>query len=155
MRQERKDVTNYDKGSRKPTRTAIAVEAVMLGAMAAVLAWLIGDGDRGFWNCAGIVAYTVMTTWSLVSVVRLVRRRWTWTEPVPAGDDRVWCPSLPSITGYVDRDGDRWMVREDGRLVLRPAGPAITKEDAETDYGPLRPSTWWNDRPSSRDIGPL
>lgn len=120
-------MTNRDKGIRKPTRAAIAVEAVLLGVMAGVLAWLIDGRDGGFWSWAGIIGYSVVTLWCLISLIKLVRRRWTWAESKPG----------PEPVGYLDCDGDRWIVREDGDVEFQGVKDAV--DVVEREFGPMTP----------------
>ena len=137
-------MTNYDEGTQdepvadtpaaepvnRPTRVVIALNATFTGLMAGVLAWLVAGEleDPSTWGRVGILFYAVLTGAYLWSLVKLVRRRWA-KDPV----------STPP-TGYVDRDGDRWIVRPDGSLAFAAGNGGVWESEVvEREFGPLTP----------------
>lgn len=124
-------VTDSPAPVRRPSRGVIALDAVLLGAMAGVLVWLIADypEDPGWFDRLGIFSYTALTAFYLWALVKLLRRRWA-KAPV--------APSSPS--GYVDRDGDRWNVRPDGSMAFANGNGGVWELDVvEREFGPLTP----------------
>jgi hypothetical protein len=125
-------VSNHDKGSRVPTRWEVAITAAVFGAVSAVLIVLIAtlpEGEPGWWDWAGITAYGVLAVLEGLALGRMIGQRWT---------ARYWVAEAAAAS-YVDRDGDEWIVRENGTLSLSPQGPRISFQEAEQDYGPLVP----------------
>jgi hypothetical protein len=45
-------------------------------------------------------------------------------------------PGIPGMT-WSDRDGDRWILCEDGRFRLRPDGPGVDPNEIAHVYGPM------------------
>lgn len=137
-------MTNYDEGTqdepvadtpapvKRPTRAVIALNATFTGLMAGVLAWLVAGEleDPSTWGRVGILFYAVLTGAYLWSLGKLIRRRWA-KEPVVS----------TSPAAYLDRDGDRWGVRPDGRLEFIDGGSVWERDLVEREYGPLTPVT--------------
>lgn len=139
-------MTNYDEGTqdepvadtpavaepvRRPTRVVIALEAVFTGIMAGVLAWLVAGfpEEPKWWDWAGVLAYSGLTLAYLWALVKLIRLRWAKAPVVST-----------SPAGYLDRDGDRWGVRPDGRLEFIEGGSVWERDLVEREYGPLTPA---------------
>jgi hypothetical protein len=136
-------VTNHDESTqgetvadtprpvrRRPTRAEVTLNATFTGLMAGVLTWLvIGQvEDPSTWGQVGVVAYALLTGAYLWSLAKLLKRRWA-KEPVPAPPN-----------GYVDRDGDRWIVRPDGSLAYAAGNGGVWPRDVvEREFGPLTP----------------
>jgi hypothetical protein len=107
----------------------VAASAVILAMVAGVLVYLIvtypeqPDG----WDRAGLVMYAFLTGVEARSLVSRIRQRWA-AQRVPA-----------EVVGYLDDDGDYWIVREDGTLAIDSSGAGLTVDEVEGVYGPLVP----------------
>lgn len=136
-------MTNYDKGTQdepvsdtpavdRPTRGKVALEAVFTGLMAGVLVWLVlGELENpSTWGRLGVLAYALLTGFYLWGLVKLLRRRWAKAPVV----------STPPVA-YLDRDGERWRLLEDGTWVINPRTTANgwPLEYVKREFGPLTP----------------
>src|SRR5688572_18180454 len=82
-----------------PGRRAIAINAVLLGVALGFLIWLVASLPvRPQWyDWLGVTAWAILSVLELISLVKVIRRRWA-KDPVR------------KVTGYLDREGDRWEV---------------------------------------------
>lgn len=127
-------MTNHDKSNGVPSRRSIAVSAVFLGVMAGFLIWLVTAYPRNpdWADRIGVLVYAILTGFWLNTVISQLRKRWTAARHAPV--------SPYAANGYLDCDGDRWGVQEDGHLALRPGDPGIPLEEVERNHGPLEPT---------------
>jgi membrane protein implicated in regulation of membrane protease activity len=120
-------VTNYDESTQRPGRRAIALDAVLLGVALGFLIWLMASLPvRPQWyDWLGVTAWAILSVLELISLVKVIRRRWA-KEPVR------------KVTGYLDREGDRWEVLPEAYLTIEGIG-TFPLEYVEREFGPLTP----------------
>jgi hypothetical protein len=128
-------VTNQGKNIERPGRKAIVTEAIILGALTTVLAWLVvtASEDLQWFDWTGLAVYGLLAGWVLSSLIRMIWRQ------------RAQEPGR--VIGYVDADGDRWFVRPDGSLGFSPGNGSYSADHAgtwpldlvEREFGPLEP----------------
>lgn len=55
---------------------------------------------------------------------------------------RETAKAFPGTTGsfWTDRDGDKWVMCDDGRLRLRPEGPGVEPDEVAHVHGPMTPA---------------
>lgn len=120
-------MTNHDESTQRPGRGAIVLHAAILGVAVVVLIWLVASlpEHRRWYDWLGICAWIALVVLDLWALIKVLRKR--------------WAPQGP--TGYMDRDGDMWLVRESGNLALNrgPHSPSLPLAEVEQEFGPLTP----------------